>query len=203
MAGALHPPRRSSRTWPKRASIFRCTFWPPVRRFKHGPTAGLAASRHVRWAAGRGHRELERDRALELLRGGAESVERWNRWRTKNPGPFDLTHATLARVEISGANLANVDLHASDLTGATLVGTNLEGSDIHRSNLRGADLSRAILRGADLHAANLSGCRLFGANLSKATLSKALFRDAEADASTVWPQGFKPKSHGMDPWPDA
>ena len=106
---------------------------------------------------------------------------RWNRWRSKNPGPFDLTHARLARAELSGANLANVDLHASDLTGASLIGANLEGADLHRSSLKGADLSRAVLRGADLHAANLSRASLFGADLSKASVRKTSFRNAEAD----------------------
>ena len=148
-------------------------------------------------------RRMERERALELLRGGADSVERWNRWRRRHQGPFDLTHANLARANLSGANLANVDLHASDLSEATLIGANLEGSDLHRSNLKLADLSRAVLRGADLHAANLSRASLFGADLSKANVRRTSFRNVEADAATTWPQGFEPGLHGIEPWPAA
>jgi uncharacterized protein YjbI with pentapeptide repeats len=146
---------------------------------------------------------LERERALELLRGGTGSVERWNRWRAKNPGPFDLAHARLARTELSGANLANVDLHASDLSEAKLVGANFEGADLHRSNLKAADLSQAVLRGADLRAANLSRASLFGADLSKSNVRKTSFRNAEADVETTWPQGFDPSSHGIEPWSTA
>jgi hypothetical protein len=133
----------------------------PVVCWLSYPQAGTTAERSVRQAAASNRNTLERERALELLRGGTGSVERWNRWRAKNPGPFDLAHARLARTELSGANLANVDLHASDLSGAKLVGANFEGADLHRSNLKAADLSLAILRGADLRAANLSRASLF------------------------------------------
>ncbi len=133
---------------------------------------------------------MERERALELLGGGAESVGRWNRWRSSNPGPFDLTHGKLARAELSGANLSNVDLHSADLSGATLTGANLEGADLHGSNLKGADLCQAVLRGADLHAANLMCTNLCGTDLSHANVRKASFQDAEADSPSRLPWGF-------------
>ena len=33
---------------------------------------------------------MNRERALELLRGGSDSVSQWNRWRVAHPGSFDL-----------------------------------------------------------------------------------------------------------------
>ncbi|MDJ0852082.1 MAG: pentapeptide repeat-containing protein [Myxococcota bacterium] len=146
---------------------------------------------------------MERERALELLCGGTNSVARWNRWRTRNRGPFDLTHSDLSGLDLTSADLSSVDLHASNLSRATLVGANLEGADLHRSNLKSANLCRAILRGADLHAANLTKASLFGADLRKSNLKRATLRHAEADSETKWPQGFEPAAHGIDPWPAA
>ena len=165
------------------------------------PQVGPVAKRPVRQAAG-SISAMERERALELLRGGAENVARWNRWRIRKVSLPDLSHSDLSNADLSKADLSGVDLHASNLRKAKLFGANLERADLHRSNLRSADLSRAVLRAANLRGSNLVGASLFGADLRRANLRRASFRSAEADQETRWPDGFDPGAHGVEPWPD-
>src|SRR4051794_31491817 len=72
---------------------------------------------------------MDLDEALRLLRGGAEGIAEWNRWRGRDEPLPDL----------EGAHLGGAYLQAADLTGA---------------HLRGAHLRGAHLEGADLRTAN-------------------------------------------------
>jgi pentapeptide repeat protein len=74
---------------------------------------------------------------------------------------------------------------------AKLRGLNLSGTNLRRANLEAADLRDADLAGADLRDANLRGADLTGADLTGADISGAVY-----DATTRWPVGFDPLSHG-------
>ena len=144
---------------------------------------------------------MDRERALELLRGGTEAVARWNRWRAGQVEAPALAHCDLSDADLAGADLCGLDLHAANLRGANLRGANLERADLHRANLRSAELSAAVLRSANLRAANLASTNLFGADLRRTNVRNATFRGAEADHETRWPDGFTPSAHGIEPWP--
>ena len=71
--------------------------------------------------------------------------------------------------------------------GAYLRGADLYRADLYRADLRGANLTRADLTGADLTRADLYCANLDGANLDGADLT-----GARHDATTIWPNGYKP-----------
>jgi hypothetical protein len=115
---------------------------------------------------------MDRDEAIELLKGGKEGSDEWNRWRKSQglnePIP-DLSGARLRAADLSGADLSGARLRAADLSGADLSEARLRAADLSGARLREADLS-----GADLHEADLSGARLRAADLSGADLGSAM-----------------------------
>jgi hypothetical protein len=118
---------------------------------------------------------VNRDEALELLRGGPPGIREWNRLllsgeTTPNLADADLGGLDLEGVQLSGASLGDARLGDANLTLAGLVGTDLAGAGLRRANLDGADLTGALLAGADLREANLVGARLTGADLRGAAL---------------------------------
>ena len=56
--------------------------------------------------------EMTRERALELLRGGADGVKAWNDWRKEN--------ASAKLPDLQDANLSQADLSHADLLEAIL-----------------------------------------------------------------------------------
>jgi hypothetical protein len=105
--------------------------------------------------------DLSREAVIELLRGGAVGVDKFNFMRVAAPRrPIYLSGADLSGADLRGANLSGADLR-----GANLGGTNLRGADLRGANLIGANLIGAYLSGADLRGANLSVADLRGANL--------------------------------------
>lgn len=90
-----------------------------------------------------------------------------------------LFNQKLCFINFSGADLSQADLRSLDLFGATLTWTNFRNA-----NLAGANLSRTNLRGAKLQGADLRTANLRGANLT------GIFYDA----STQFPEKFKPYS---------
>jgi Pentapeptide repeats (8 copies) len=86
-------------------------------------------------------------------------------------------HSNLARAHLPGAQLENADLEDVDLRQANLQRVRLTGANLHEAHLQDADL-----RGADLRGANLQDAQLDGADLT----------GTFADATTVWPEGFRP-----------
>jgi uncharacterized protein YjbI with pentapeptide repeats len=126
-----------------------------------------------------------------------------------------LDQANLADASVSRANLAGAWLAGAWLPGAWLLKDDLTKANLDGANLTGAHLSGANLTGATLLSANLTGAHLgavpgnpgigagdvgfgqAGANLSGADLRDAKLDGADLtdiyyDASTQWPNGFRP-----------
>jgi uncharacterized protein YjbI with pentapeptide repeats len=121
---------------------------------------------------------------------------------------MDLGNADFAGVSVSacccqganftGADLRNADLYwaighdanfaNADLSGATLCGANFSGASFAGANLTRADFGCDNLNGST----TLKGTDLRSDTLRYATLSGAIF-----DESTVFPDGFDPRAHGM------
>lgn len=131
---------------------------------------------------------MDREKALELLRGGADGIPEWNRLRGESEEIPDLSCVVLCDANLIGVNLTRASLGLAKLDGsglsgavfcnAELTGAGLSGADLHHANLSGAnlsgsDLTDAELIGANLTDANLTGARLAGANLRHANLSHA------------------------------
>ncbi len=122
---------------------------------------------------------MEREKALELLRGGPEGVAEWNAARQGEDFELpDLSGANLGRADLSGANLSGANLSGVNLSGAprpaSLSGPKVRAK-LSGANLSGADLSGANLYGANLHGANLREAKLNGANLEAAIASGTNF----------------------------
>jgi len=81
-----------------------------------------------------------------------------------------------------------LDLHGKDLRKVDLAALDLVDADLRRAKLAGVDLTGRDLSGARLTGADLSGCR---------TPHGALWRQAEADATTRWPGQFDPTIAGI------
>ena len=155
---------------------------------------------------------MNREEALELLRGGKKGIAEWNRRQKTSltwipdldSGPDlskaaqfraiasskgwipDLRGADLRGTTLKGADLRAASLWAAKLAGAKLGKTDLSVADLRDAHLRAADLSEAKLRGADLSRAHLSTTNLSGADLNTAKLIEADLREAkliEADLS--------------------
>lgn len=92
---------------------------------------------------------------------------------------ISLFNQKLCFVNFSGADLSEADLRCLDLFGSTLTWTNFRNANLAGANLSRANLRGAKLEGADLRTANLRGAKLAG-----------MFYDA----STQFPDKFKPHS---------
>ena len=77
--------------------------------------------------------------------------------------------------------------HAGGWWFVNLMGTDLRRAWLVRANLRRAGLRDACLTRASLYGADLRGAELLGVDLQQADL-----RDAVADLTTWWPEGFDP-----------
>jgi uncharacterized protein YjbI with pentapeptide repeats len=108
--------------------------------------------------------------------------------------PLDLQKVKFPEVYWRRVDARGVDFFRADFTNAGL----REGF-LHKTIFFGACLKGCVLRDADLSEANfqnayLSGADLRGANLTGAILVDTILKGANADAKTVWPDGFDPKS---------
>ena len=132
---------------------------------------------------------MDRKEALQLLRGGPEGVDDWNRWFLETADRVWLAYShssselqMAARLpELNEADLASQQLRSAQLSGVNMREAKLIDADLHGAFLARADLREADLRGADLtncdvSGADLTGCNLSGANLSEANLSGATMR---------------------------
>jgi hypothetical protein len=111
---------------------------------------------------------MDRDEALELLRGGQEGVAEWNRRRADK-----VDFPILGAAELRGANLGGANLSGANLMGAQLSWANLKMADLRGVQFNLANLMSADLSGANLTAAHLDGAILIGANLIGANLDGA------------------------------
>jgi hypothetical protein len=93
-----------------------------------------------------------------------------------------LRHANLARALMPGIDLSHSDLEDTDLRNTDLRAARLTNASLYKAHLQNADLAGADLRRVDLRGANLEGANLRGADLT----------GVQADATTVWPDGFNP-----------
>jgi hypothetical protein len=145
---------------------------------------------------------MERKEALQLLQGGFDSVQRWNRWRQKHTVVPPLRHAYFVDADLTDANLSETNLEKGNFLRARLVGTLLDNTNLTDANLRQANLNHARLINARLIRVNLKGANLCGADLRRAIFKDINFEKAECDIHTKWPEGFDPKSVGLEPWPE-
>jgi uncharacterized protein YjbI with pentapeptide repeats len=128
---------------------------------------------------------MDRERALELLRGGQSGVEQWNRARESDPSLPVLAEANLSRRDLTDANLQGLSLRGAflggsqldraDLSDAKLCGADFQAcrlcrATLCRSDLRNANLRSADVAGADLTDADLRGATLIGVRMPLATL---------------------------------
>jgi hypothetical protein len=149
----------------------------------------------------------ERQRFLDLLRGGPEGVRQWNALRSEaltRAGHF--RRADLANRDLRGANLSShsgtrlggLDFRGANFEGANLTGGRLSDCDLRESRFRnaaldgvscaGSNLRLADFEGASLKGCNLRGCRCRGARFANANLRKADFGHADligADLSSA------------------
>ncbi len=138
---------------------------------------------------------MDRDEALELLRGGNDGVSEWNRRRRKGEeipilSSADLSGAMLSHADFTDADLSRADLRSADLckanlSKATLTDTNLFSANLNDANLSGAELFGADLRNADLRNANMRSACLFWTNLSGAKMEGSSVEGAQC-SRTVW-----------------
>jgi len=95
---------------------------------------------------------MDRDEALNLLKGGRDSIKEWNRRREFGEVIPDLSGAGLKDADLGGVNLDDVILVGSDLRGA-----NLSYADLRRANLSECDVRGADFIGVTLDGSNFSG----------------------------------------------
>lgn len=156
----------------------------------------------AKWIAHNSDSEMDRERALQLLKGGRDSIQRWNRWRENHTELPNLSHADFSHIDLSDANLSGVNLEKSRFIRAQLIGAQLQRSNLKGANFREANLNLADLNGAILLDANCRRTNLCAADLRNSILKAVIFEGAECDSETKWPRNFDPRAVGLVPWPE-
>jgi len=157
--------------------------------------------------------KAERERFLNLLRGGPEGIRQWNALRSEvltRAGHF--RRADLANCDLRGANLGGhigsqfggLDFQGANFAGADLTGGSLNDCHLMKSCFRGAVLDgvgctgvnfrQADFEGASLQRCNLRGSRCRGTSFRNANLRKADFGYADlrgADLSSANLEGAR------------
>ncbi|MBP0017759.1 MAG: pentapeptide repeat-containing protein [Cyanobacteria bacterium SBLK] len=129
------------------------------------------------------------------LRRLKNNVDRWNKWRAKNPyaeidlrevdlGNTNLMGANLSEANLREANLMGTNLWSADLRDAHLWGVNLEETDLSLANLTKADLWMANLKSADLRGAQFIRANALNANLKNANLTGACIESWNINSKT-------------------
>ena len=95
-------------------------------------------------------------------------------------------------VDARGVDFFRANFDTASLREAFLCETIFYEASLRWTVLRNADLSRANLNGAKLQGADLRGANLIGADLTGANLSEAKLDGIRFDATTKWPEGFRP-----------
>lgn len=141
---------------------------------------------------------MDREKALELLRGGEDGVKKWNRLRGEGEEIPDLvganiscanlvganfSRATLSGANLSGAKFNDANLSDADLTGANVSSANLIGANLIGANLRGANFNDANLSDANLIGANVNNANVIGADLSCASVGWTVFADVDLSST--------------------
>lgn len=129
------------------------------------------------------------------LRRLKNNVDRWNKWRAKNPYvEIDLREVDLSNTNLMGANLSEVNLReanlmeanlwSADLRDTHLWGVNLERTDLSLANLTKADLWMANLENADLRGTQLIRIQALNTNLQNANLTGACIEGWNINSKT-------------------
>jgi uncharacterized protein YjbI with pentapeptide repeats len=165
-------------------------------------------------------REYEQDESEKNLTKhdySKQDVENWNfensvltlaifteaRAKDANFKGADLTSASLNNADFTNADFRFAKFDGASGQGSNFGNANLSGTDLSNFSLQGARLLKADLSNVkgflDITRANFTGANLRGANLEQAkdyTGNTAVFRDAEYDRKTRWPNGFDPVAAG-------
>ena len=146
--------------------------------------------------------KMDRERALQLLKGGYDSVQRWNRWRSKHSELPNLSHTDFTDVDLTDANFCDANLGKSNFLRARLVGAIFTNATLTGVSFRYANLNQAKLGSVKLIQVSFKGANLCGADFRRAIFKNVVFEFAECDVQTKWPDGFEPASAGLTPWPE-
>jgi uncharacterized protein YjbI with pentapeptide repeats len=109
----------------------------------------------------------------------------------------ELRSAWVNRTDFTDCDLSRSILFSVVATDATFVRAQLQEAVLSTGTFEGADFRNADLSGARVGQASFKRAKFGGANLRCQGLETAELHGAEADASTRWPDGFKPEAHGV------
>lgn len=109
----------------------------------------------------------------------------------------ELRSAWLERADFSRCNLTRANLAAVNATGTRFVRATLVVTMMRSGQFARADFTGANLLGAKVGYARFDRAILIGADMRAIELELASLRDAIADATTLWPDGFDPVKHGV------
>jgi len=128
---------------------------------------------------------MDKNEALDLLRGGKEGIEKWNQFRLSEETIPDLTGADLFDANLTNANLSYANLSKANLSKANVADANMSGAILFDANLSHAILTHADLSGvhltsANLIEANLTRTKLFYANFLNSVFSNTIITSKEA-----------------------
>lgn len=145
---------------------------------------------------------MDRERALHLLKGGCDSVQRWNRWRNNHSELPNLSHTDFIDIDLTNANFSDMVLEKNNFLRSRLVGALFKNAKLTGVGFRFANLNHAKFGSAKLIKVNFMGANLCGADFRRAIFKAIIFDSAECDIHTKWPDGFDPISVGLTPWLD-
>jgi uncharacterized protein YjbI with pentapeptide repeats len=130
---------------------------------------------------------VSREKALDMLRGGPDGVNAWNKYRREHPEPVakeafaewkhrnpevlpDLSGADLEGADLSGGYFRQMEFNSANLRKTILYDTHFGGAKLVKADLRGSHPSGSIFTGADLTGAKLDRLDLSGADFANAVL---------------------------------
>ena len=142
---------------------------------------------------------MDRERTLQLLKGGYDSVQRWNRWRQNHSKIPNLQHTDFRNCDLTDADLSNMNLEKCNFYRVRLVGGLLENANLSDADLRFANFDHTGLVNVRFVRVNFKGTNFCGADLRRATFKDVNFNQAECDVHTKWPDGFAPETVGLNP----
>jgi uncharacterized protein YjbI with pentapeptide repeats len=122
--------------------------------------------------------DMDRDKAIKLLRGGQEGIAEWNRNRPRGLDVPDLEWADLVGAYLADADLIFANLANANLSRATFTRANFANANLTNANLSEGRFYATDLNGANLTNANFTRAKLEWTNLNRVNVAGADFRDA-------------------------
>lgn len=105
-----------------------------------------------------------------------------------------LNGADLSWVDFGNANMQHIIANGTEFSNAWFHSADCKDGSFDHAKFDGAILQGADLQGAHLRGASFQDALLGEANLSGANIKDVIFRNTEADDTTVWPSGFDPSA---------